>query len=122
MDIVDILRDPSWGALEAIGTISAAIVALWLGLRAINQEKRNRPDIALSFDKKKGNMIVGCMINNGPKTAHAVNLRLRNIKYTNQMFIDKIALSAKIINFGTIQNGEIETKIVCEITQDFLFF
>lgn len=109
-----LLRDPAWGAFEAIGTIGATFVALYLGLRVISEEKRNRPDIDINFFRKE-NLIIGSITNNGLRTSLKTNLRMISVKIDNREFLDKELKSLMVAPFGAIQNGETETVRLFEI-------
>lgn len=101
-----------WAMWEAIGTISASIIALSFGLYTIIKESRKKPKIILEHDpathilkKNEVDMYYLKIKNIGPTTAEDVNVRLLEARQDDTILSDPKD-RYHIFSQGRIQNQD----------------
>lgn len=108
--ISNVSADPGcfWSMLEAFGTISASIIALYFGLKPIREETKNKPNLNLEYlYDNTSELHIWNLSNIGKNTALNVNLKITSIKDNKNIeYVSPDESEHHILNCNNIQNGD----------------
>lgn len=106
--------------MEAIGTLLAVFVALYLGLKPIMENEKNKPKLEM-YTEKVDDLYYWTAKNVGVKTALNVNFKIRSLVYgQGKEAVKPDFYDAFKKSMGNLQSGDIKTVRVFQIRTNLI--